>query len=107
MSAPASDSGSAILTGRDLLVEGREAPLLDIEEIEVRGGEILSVLGPNGAGKSTLLRVLAMLQTPHSGSISFLGHSGGEAEKLMRRHSAFVFQRPHLWAGTVRSNIEL
>ena len=107
MSAPASDSGSAILTGRDLLVEGRDAPLLDIETIEVRGGEILSVLGPNGAGKSTLLRVLAMLQTPDSGSISFLGHTGREAEKLLRKHCAFVFQRPHLWAGTVRSNIEL
>lgn len=48
-----------------------------------------------------------MLQTPDSGSISFLGHSGREAEKLLRRHCAFVFQRPHLWAGTVRSNIEL
>jgi tungstate transport system ATP-binding protein len=107
LSAPASDSGSAILTGRDLVVEGRDAPLLDIDRIEVRGGEILSVLGPNGAGKSTLLRVLAMLQTPDSGSINFLGHSGREAEKLMRRHCAFVFQRPHLWAGTVRSNIEL
>ena len=102
-----SDAGAAILTGRELLVAGRAAPLLDIEQIEIRGGEILSVLGPNGAGKSTLLRVLAMLQTPDSGSISFLDRSGSEAERLMRRRSAFVFQRPHLWAGSVRSNIEL
>jgi molybdopterin-binding protein len=101
------DAGTAILTGRGLVVEGRAAPLLDISQIEVRGGEILSVLGPNGAGKSTLLRVLAMLQTPDSGAIRFLGQSGSAAEKLMRRHTAFVFQRPHLWAGTVRSNIEL
>ena len=107
MKSPSSDTGPAILTGRDLVISGRAAPLLDIGQVEVRGGEILSVLGPNGAGKSTLLRVLAMLQTPDSGSISFLGQSGSEAEKLMRRHSAFVFQRPHLWAGTVRSNIEL
>lgn len=81
--------------------------MLDVGQIEVRGGEILSVLGPNGAGKSTLLRVLAMLQTPDSGVIRFRGESGRDAESLMRRHSAFVFQRPHLWAGTVRSNIEL
>lgn len=107
MNIPSPDSGTAILTGRGLVVEGRAAPLLDISQIEVRGGEILSVLGPNGAGKSTLLRVLAMLQTPDSGAIRFLGQSGSAAEKLMRRHSAFVFQRPHLWAGTVRSNIEL
>ena len=107
MNIPSPDSGTAILTGRGLVVAGRAAPLLDISQIEVRGGEILSVLGPNGAGKSTLLRVLAMLQTPDSGAIRFLGQSGSAAEKLMRRHSAFVFQRPHLWAGTVRSNIEL
>lgn len=107
MNIPSSDAGTAILTGRGLVVAGRAAPLLDISQIEVRGGEILSVLGPNGAGKSTLLRVLAMLQTPESGAIRFLGQSGREAEKLMRRHAAFVFQRPHLWAGTVRSNIEL
>ena len=107
MNIPSPDSGTAILTGRGLVVAGRAAPLLDISQIEVRGGEILSVLGPNGAGKSTLLRVLAILQTPDSGAIRFLGRSGREAEKLMRRHSAFVFQRPHLWAGTVRSNIEL
>lgn len=107
MNIPSPESGTAILTGRGLVVAGRAAPLLDISQIEVRGGEILSVLGPNGAGKSTLLRVLAMLQTPDSGAIRFLGQSGSAAEKLMRRHSAFVFQRPHLWAGTVRSNIEL
>ena len=107
MNIPSPESGTAILTGRGLVVAGRAAPLLDISQIEVRGGEILSVLGPNGAGKSTLLRVLAMLQTPDSGAIRFLGQSGSAAEKLMRRHTAFVFQRPHLWAGTVRSNIEL
>ena len=107
MNISSPDAGTAILTGRGLVVEGRAAPLLDISQIEVRGGEILSVLGPNGAGKSTLLRVLAMLQTPDSGAIRFLGQSGSAAEKLMRRHTAFVFQRPHLWAGTVRSNIEL
>ncbi len=88
-------------------MKGRHAPLLDVEEVEVRGGEILSILGPNGAGKSTLLRVLALLQAPDSGSVEFLGRSGREAENLMRGQSAFVFQRPHSWAGSVRSNIEL
>jgi len=96
-----------ILTGQGLLVQSRSVPLLDVEQVEIRGGEILAILGPNGAGKSTLLRVLALLQDPDAGSIEFLGRSGREAEILMRRQSAFVFQRPHLWAGSVRSNIEL
>lgn len=101
------EGSTTILTGRSLLVQSRSTPLLDVEQVEIRGGEILAILGPNGAGKSTLLRVLALLQEPDSGSIEFLGRSGREAEALMRRKSAFVFQRPHLWAGSVRSNIEL
>ena len=81
--------------------------ILDVDRVEVRSGEVLAVLGPNGAGKSTLLRVLACLQKPDAGDVVFRGTSGGKAERLMRRHGSVVFQRPHLWAGTVRENLEL
>jgi molybdopterin-binding protein len=83
------------------------ARVLSVDEVEVRGGEILAVLGPNGAGKSTLLRVLAGLQRPDAGSVSVLGRTGRDADSLLRQRSAFVFQRPHLWAGTVRENMGL
>jgi tungstate transport system ATP-binding protein len=96
-----------LLVGRDLQVEKAGNRLLDVQAIEVRGGEVLSILGPNGAGKSTLLRVLAMLQRPERGSVRFLGAEGSAAERQLRRQSGFVFQRPHLWAGTVGDNIEL
>jgi tungstate transport system ATP-binding protein len=96
-----------ILVGRDLRVLAGEKILLDVDDVEVRGGEVLSILGPNGAGKSTLLRVLAMLQKPDGGVIRYQGTEGAAADHLLRRTSAFVFQRPHLWAGTVRENIEL
>ncbi len=96
-----------LLVGEDLLVRARDQVLLDVPSIEVRGGEVLSILGPNGAGKSTLLRVLAMLQRPDRGTIHFQDSTGRAAEHLLRRSSAFVFQRAHLWAGSVRENIEL
>ena len=35
--------------------------VLDLEAVEVRGGEILVVMGASGAGKSTLLRAMAGL----------------------------------------------
>ena len=36
-------------------------------------GEILGILGPSGCGKTTLLRILAGIETPDSGRISFDG----------------------------------
>ncbi|MCL7965770.1 MAG: ABC transporter ATP-binding protein [marine benthic group bacterium] len=100
-------TGGVILEGEDLVVEVRGSRLLDVKRVQVRGGEILAVLGPNGAGKSTLLRVLAMLQPADSGTVRFRDKSGREADTMLRRECAFVFQRPHLWAGSVRQNIEL
>jgi len=96
-----------LIEGRDLRVRAGPRFLLDVGEIEVREGEVLAVLGPNGAGKSTLLRVLARLQRPDQGTVTFRGASGRQADRLIRRHAAVVFQRPHLWARTVRANIEI
>ena len=96
-----------IIVGQNLRVRAGDRLLLDVDTVDIRGGEVLAFLGPNGAGKSTLLRVIAMLQQPESGSVSFRGLSGREGERLMRRHCAVVFQRPHLWAGTVRENVEI
>jgi molybdopterin-binding protein len=107
MISRADSAAETILVGRDLRVRAADRLLLNVDAVEVRGGEVLAILGPNGAGKSTLLRVLAMLQRPDSGTVSFRGVSGREGERLLRRQCAVVFQRPHLWVGTVRENIEI
>ena len=107
MISRADSAAETILVGRGLRVRAGDRLLLDVDVVEVRGGEVLAILGPNGAGKSTLLRVLAMLQRPAAGTVIFRGVSGSDGERLLRRQCAVVFQRPHLWAGTVRANIEL
>lgn len=50
----------------------------------VARGEILGLLGTNGAGKSTVLRVLAGLEVPTRGTVTFDGRdvTGLPAEKL-------------------------
>lgn len=38
-------------------------------DLDIAGGEFLSLLGPSGCGKTTLLRMIAGLETPTSGDI--------------------------------------
>ena len=102
-----------VLALRDLRVEAGGHTILDIPDFRVESNGVLAILGPNGAGKSTLLRVLAGLSRPSEGSLTFSsaeptiaqGHDLGKA--ALRRRSAFVFQAPYLWTGSVRRNIEL
>jgi NitT/TauT family transport system ATP-binding protein len=48
-------------------------------DLELRKGEFFAVVGPSGCGKSTLLEVLAGLQRPTAGTVTFEGRTlGGE-----------------------------
>lgn len=47
--------------------------ILDDISVQVRRGECVGLIGPNGAGKTTLLRVLARLQQPLAGTLSWEG----------------------------------
>jgi sulfate/thiosulfate transport system ATP-binding protein len=64
---------------------------LDGVSVKVANGELLALLGPSGSGKTTLLRIVAGLDWPDSGEVSFDGENAlvrGAAE----RHVGFVFQ---------------
>ncbi len=80
---------------------------IEVDRIELREREMLAVFGPNGAGKSTLLRLLAMLERPDAGEVTFRGGSGRAGERALRAASAVVFQRPHFWSESVEYNVGL
>ncbi|MFQ5952439.1 MAG: ABC transporter ATP-binding protein [Candidatus Omnitrophota bacterium] len=70
-------------------------------DIRVNKGERLFIHGPSGAGKSTLLHVLAGLDRPTSGSVSFRGEdiyslSDRKRSALRNRSFGFIFQFYHL-----------
>ena len=62
---------------------GQLQVLFDVS-FDVHRGEALALLGTNGAGKSTLLRVIAGLESPSAGSMTFAGRdiTGTPAERL-------------------------
>src|SRR6266849_8984394 len=44
-------------------------------DLDLCTGEFFAVVGPSGCGKSTLLEILAGLQPPTAGTVTFEGHS--------------------------------
>ena len=80
-------------------------PVLRGIELEVRQGELVALLGPSGSGKTTLLRIIAGLDWPDAGGLSFDG-TDWLAKSAAERRIGFVFQHyalfPHM---TVRDNI--
>ena len=59
--------------------------------LHVEPGELVALLGPSGSGKTTLLRLIAGLEYPDAGSISFDGEDATERSARDRR-VGFVFQ---------------
>jgi NitT/TauT family transport system ATP-binding protein len=85
---------------------GREVLAVDDVTIGLERGGFLAIVGPSGCGKSTLLRMLAGLDAPDSGTLSFRNRSPAD---LCRDHQLGVaFQDPGLmpWR-TAKSNIAL
>lgn len=97
-------SGVALeATGLVRAYDGRR--VVDVENMVVGQGQVVAVLGPNGAGKSTLFRMLALLEDPDEGTVSYFGSRVTARDKTARRRVASVFQRPFLFQGKVRSNV--
>ena len=76
-------------------------------------GEYIAIMGESGVGKSTLLNLIAGLDTPDSGTLSFdsteLTRLDDTARTLLRRRCmGFVFQAFHLLPHlTVAQNVAL
>ncbi len=78
-------------------------------DLELSGGELVSVLGPSGCGKTTLLRVIAGFEAPDAGTVVVGGQTVAGDGKWVppeRRRIGMVFQDyalfPHL---RVRQNV--
>ena len=100
-------SDAVLLQARDILIRRGGVPVIDISELAIERGRVVSLIGPNGAGKSTLMLALASLLKPHQGTIYFHGQpvDSGNSRAAYRRKLAMVFQEPLLFDATVFENV--
>lgn len=102
----AADERGVLLRADGIRFDYGGTTIVDVEDLDIRRGEVLVILGPNGAGKSTLLRLLVGLESPRAGRVLLGGRPVGRDDPELRRCAAAVLQRPYLWRGTVRQNVE-
>ena len=100
-SAALSPTGPAILSARGLtrLFGAGPAAVTAVNsvDLDIAPGEFLAVMGRSGSGKTTLLNLLAGLDQPTAGVVSFEGRNlaeltEGQLVELRRTRIGFVFQ---------------
>ncbi len=88
----------AYSSGRKLWGTAEQFRAVDNVSLHVAPGETLGIVGESGSGKSTLGRMLAGIEAPTSGSVTFWGEHyarvGSPAWRRQRRHVQVVFQNP-------------
>jgi ATP-binding cassette subfamily B protein len=70
-------------------------------------GDTVAFVGPSGSGKSTLVKLLVGLYRPASGEVFYNDVSTRQMRyNEVRRQIGFVTQETHLFAGTIRENMQ-
>jgi len=81
-------------------------PALDGLSFRVPAGETLILAGPSGAGKSSVIEILLGFVHPDSGRVSLNGADIADlVPAALSRLTAWIGQRPVLFAGSIRDNI--
>ena len=81
-------------------------PALDGLSFRVPAGETLVLAGPSGAGKSTVIEILLGFVRPDRGRVTLNGADIADlVPQSLNRLTAWIGQRPVLFAGSIRDNI--
>lgn len=109
-----SSAPQALPTAGDLQMRGVSFvfpgghPLLRDVDLTLRRGESVAVLGPSGAGKSTIADLLVRFIAPSDGMVAL-----GDVDLArldpdeLRQAVRLAPQESHMFAGTIRANLQL
>jgi len=87
----------------------RDRTVLDVQRLDIEKGVIYGLQGPNGAGKTTLLNILALLESPTTGTVSYKSQPVQYSEpylQRLRKEVVLVDQLPLLFTTSVFKNME-
>jgi putative ABC transport system ATP-binding protein len=90
-----------------------ETVALSNVNLNVKGGEFISIMGPSGSGKSTLLNVIGLLDVPTGGKVYLGGkqitsYSDRALARIRNEEIGFIFQTFHLISDlSVLDNVEI
>jgi tungstate transport system ATP-binding protein len=79
--------------------------VLSVDRLDITPGSIVGLAGPNGSGKSTLLRLLAFLESPASGTMTFEGAPSSSSPGPVHRQVTLLVQEPYLLRRSVFGNV--
>ncbi len=87
---------------------GNAGAVLQDFDLAVEPGERVALVAPSGGGKSTVLALLAGLARPDAGVVRIGGVELDDANAdALRARMAWVGQQPHVFAGSLGSNVAL
>ncbi|MBP2632012.1 MAG: Phosphate-transporting ATPase [Firmicutes bacterium] len=95
-----------LLEASDIRLEFQSKTILDGLSFSIYPSDLVGVLGSSGSGKTSLFRILNLLQSATSGSVSYLGKDTSSYEPTqLRKRIGYVFQKPYLFGSTVEDNL--
>jgi len=81
-------------------------PVLTIPDLSIQPATITGLIGPNGSGKSTLLKLLACIETPFTGRITFQGTPLQTfTDVVCQQRITLLTQEPYLLKRSIADNI--
>jgi ABC-type transport system involved in cytochrome bd biosynthesis fused ATPase/permease subunit len=99
--APATEGAVLRISGLSYRYPGADQDVLRGVDLRAERGEVHAIAGPSGAGKSTLFDLVLGFLPAAAGTVELDGRP------LRPDDVAVVSQRPVLFAGTIRENVDL
>ena len=85
----------------------KDGKVLDLVNLQFKGGKMTSLVGHSGSGKSTMLNLIPRIYDAQSGDITIDGQSIYKSTlKSIRREISMVSQETTLFDDTIKNNIK-